>query len=110
MSKRWSQEELKILTDTYIKLGIARCTVLLPNRTYKSINEKARKLRLCKRTDYWTLEEDNFLRSNYSSKGSILSSVSDLLNNTAKLNSGNTETFIIPEEEIKEEIIKLLCQ
>lgn len=43
----WTNEEINIIKNTYIKYGLARTQLLLPNRTKLAIYRKAKKLKIC---------------------------------------------------------------
>lgn len=61
LSNRWSQDELNILKEYYTIGELEKIQELLPNRSYKSITTKAKRLGL-KSREYWT-EEENILLS-----------------------------------------------
>lgn len=61
---RWTQEEINILKDNYKFGNICNTEKLLPNRTYKAITTKAKKLGL-KTKEYWSNKEIEILINNY---------------------------------------------
>lgn len=62
--KLWNKEEIQILKDNSIN-GCKAIAILL-NRSIKSINSKARKLRInIKNPNVWSNEEREFLRNNF---------------------------------------------
>lgn len=63
-SNRWTKEELDILEKYYPSGDIDKIQELLPNRTYKSITTKAKRLGLRSR-EYWSEEEDILLKKLY---------------------------------------------
>lgn len=62
----WTDEEVTILRENYVKLGKS-IVELLPNRTWNSINEKAYQIGLKTITHIysWSEEEINILRENF---------------------------------------------
>lgn len=65
LSNRWSEYELDILKKYYTeKDGIKKIQELLPNRKYKAITTKAKRIGL-KSREYWSCEEDSLLSELY---------------------------------------------
>lgn len=78
MNVRWSEKEIKIISDNYSVKEISELCNLLPNRNIKSIRIKASKLGL-KSVISWSEEEDYILYKFYGKKHH--SEYSSLLNN-----------------------------
>ena len=67
-SKRWSNEEIKILRDMYSSRPMCQVLKALPNRTFPSIQGQARKNNLISYfslSKFYSDEEDDFIRNNY---------------------------------------------
>ena len=66
----WTEDEVNILRENYVKLG-KNIVELLPNRTWYSINEKAYQIGLKTITHIysWSEEEINILKENFSELG-----------------------------------------
>ena len=62
--KTWTEKELNILKENYKYGNIDYLCQLLPNRGYKAITTKARRIGL-KTRELWTTEEQEILKSNY---------------------------------------------
>lgn len=62
--KNWTKAELQILKENYVYGDIEKLLKLLPNRTYKSITTKARRIGLSTRT-CWTNKEDSIIKHFY---------------------------------------------
>lgn len=60
----WTEKELNILKENYKYGNIDYLCQLLPNRGYKAITTKARRIGL-KTRELWTTEEQDILKSNY---------------------------------------------
>lgn len=64
-NKIWTTEEINILKNNYGKISNDEIQSLLPNRTYKSITTKAKRLGL-KTRECWTFDEIEVLKKYYS--------------------------------------------
>lgn len=62
--KQWTDEELKILKDNYYNGNMDNVLKLLPNRTYKAITTKAKRIGL-KTRDFWSEDELEILKKHY---------------------------------------------
>lgn len=67
-SKKWSDEEVKILKDNYSYVSINDILLLLPNRTRSSVLGKARSYGLMSKfylSHIYSKEEEGYIRENY---------------------------------------------
>ena len=65
---RWSKKEIELLKENYPKESRREILPLFPERNWRSIRYKAKKLGLNighRRNDYWKEEETSFIRNNY---------------------------------------------
>lgn len=64
---RWTDDEINLLKDTYIKYGISKCIEVLPNRTKEAIQTKIRDLKIRKRKAFarWSKDEECKLKEYY---------------------------------------------
>lgn len=60
----WTEEELNILKENYEYGNIDSLCRMLPNRSYKAITTKAKRIGL-KTRDFWSIEENDILYKNY---------------------------------------------
>lgn len=65
--KMWTKYELEILKDNYSYGNIDMILKILPNRSYKSIVTKAKRIGLFTRS-FWTNKEDSIMKQFYHSK------------------------------------------
>jgi len=63
-SKIWSENEINILKEFYLKIGPSKINKeYLPERTIKSIEAKAHEIGFC--FEFWSSKDEDFLRKNY---------------------------------------------
>ena len=72
VQKPWTEEEVEILNNHFMKEGLQKTKELLPNRNSKQIYEKARLLGLSNPSHRFLTEKDiEFIKENYPTKGNM---------------------------------------
>lgn len=63
----WTEDELAILCENYVYGNKDKLCEMLPNRNYKAITTKAKRIGLSTR-EYWSVEEQKYLQQFYHTK------------------------------------------
>ena len=117
MRAKWSEETEKILIDNFPSKPISEMMSLLPQFNKEQIRNKAKKLGIKKEVyeiHFWTVEEDEFLKSNYKklTAGEMAEKlglrIPQILNRINKLNLKKQKMWSKEDEEILKENFNVL--